>query len=224
MKNPDSKRPEELGPFITEKRAAKRMKEMDLAKATSLSTRYIGLIEKGIIVPTVQRLKRIAKVLGFDVEPFYEAVGEAPPPTSMTVTRMNLNTFVKGEETEMGTDFDTDPLHPKNPKEKRRHSRLSVDFVTTCRVENEQYFFTTVNVSQCGMGILLTKTYPVHAQMKLTLKTGGHKIEMIGKLIWIKPGDRPGVYRGGIEIIEITPENRALYEKIINQEIQVDEI
>jgi transcriptional regulator with XRE-family HTH domain len=223
MKDPENLRPEEIGPFLKEQRIARRMKEIELAKATNLSTRYIGLIENGVVIPTLQRIKRIARVLGFSIDPFREALGEASPRPRLTVPDLNLDTLGYNEDTQFEDPDENIHTLSKN-HEQRRHQRLSVDFVTTCRVENREWFFSTVNVSQCGMGIILTKPFPIRCRMALTLKAQGQKIEMNAELLWLKEGDRHGVWRGGLEITEITPSMRALYEKILNKELGVDEV
>ena len=62
---------QKLGYRIALLRKKARLTQEELAERTSYSVDFIGLVERGINSPTVERLQDIADVLGVDVKDLF---------------------------------------------------------------------------------------------------------------------------------------------------------
>ena len=75
----------------------------------------------------------------------------------------------------------------------------------------------TVNASQEGLAIDLPEKLKVGENLKLRLLcTALGSIEIMGKIIWIKPPARSGeMHQYGISIVKISPENKNKLETLL---------
>lgn len=59
---------ESIGKYIREYRLKKNMRQEDLAEKTDLSTNYIGMLERGEKVPSLEKLVTIANALDISAD------------------------------------------------------------------------------------------------------------------------------------------------------------
>ena len=240
----------DIGLCILECRLARKMKLDDLARKTSLSSKYIDMVEKGLLVPTIERLKRLSNVLGFDTADFIEFLqghkseheekdsleGQAPGNSENILSPVFQPDQAKKENMpEVRPDpFSSHPLPPSPPlpaqpfnkasEERRKTPRFSSDFYTECEIESEKIFITVVDISNGGLRIMLSKQYGKGTRIHLNINTFDDLISFTSRIVWIKEiGEGSGGFVAGLEIIEITDKDRSKYEKVVAGKLQVVE-
>ncbi|MBN2144248.1 MAG: PilZ domain-containing protein [Candidatus Aureabacteria bacterium] len=245
--SPDIKT-DEIGFCIMETRMARKMKLDDLAKKTSLSVRYIDMVEKGMLLPSVGKLKRIAYILGLDIDPFIQALGAGVPVKKTTKKEVGKKREIEEENAHSFSGKIPDLSKKKESPvqrvsmegvavkrklvqtedrniERRQFTRFHADFYSECDIEGEKIFITFVDISQGGLRILLTKYFPPDIRLQLKINTFDNILSMLTRIVWIQKLDLPGnQFQAGLEILSISEDDRIKYHELIQGKLKaIDE-
>ena len=106
-------------------------------------------------------------------------------------------------------------------KERRRHPRYDVRYTAKVWYENESLCGTVINISKGGVGILLPRIMEKGSVLQIEIESilGGEEIKHIkckAKIVWLKEKEfLPGMFRAGLEIVEISDQDRNILDNHI---------
>ena len=100
--------------------------------------------------------------------------------------------------------------------ERRRFPRYAVHYLAKVYLKDEMLFGTVINISEGGVGIMLPNIIPAGTVLTLGIRSilpeeakeeAIKEINLKARIIWIKEEIIDGMYRGGLEIIDISEED-----------------
>lgn len=78
-----------IGERISEIRKSKKFTQEELAWKTGLSRNFIALIEKGKKKPSIETLRKIAKVLEVEISAFFKEIEYPTPEEDVIIKKIN---------------------------------------------------------------------------------------------------------------------------------------
>ena len=95
--------------------------------------------------------------------------------------------------------------------ERRRFPRYAVRYMAKVSKGEKDLFGTIIDISEGGLGILLPEIFPIGTELTLKIKSliEGEisEIALNARLVWMHDEEfTNGMYRGGLEITEISQE------------------
>jgi len=231
MRDPHIKKALDIGPAIMEHRMTKRMTQQDLGLKIGASRIYVDMVEKNQIIPSLTRFKSLSQVLNMDISPFLQWVEEktfiieeeSPPVEEKSVNEKQEKVRLPEKTTEHSSLF-SNLIKIFTPQERRSAPRFEADFMVLCQIQGEKVFKTTLDVSTVGLRILVSRVIPNHTIIQLEIETKSQVIHLKVRVIWTKEMKLPGLYQSGLDIIEISDQDRNTLQRVAEGTLKVEEI
>lgn len=109
-----------------------------------------------------------------------------------------------------------------NMQERRKYPRKKVTYpIAVIDQDREHLLGHLVDISVSGFMLLSPGPLEVNRVFQLRLELpdacGGHVVRVGAESLWRENSNDPGKYWAGLQIIDISPENRQRIEKLIDE-------
>ena len=104
--------------------------------------------------------------------------------------------------------------------ERRKHPRFNFRYFTTIHIGNETLYASVKDITEAGVGIVLTKKLPINKVIDLSIGCiiGGEdkaEIHMKAKVVWSESMGKDKIFRAGLKIIEVSKDDIDNFRRII---------